>query len=80
MKRKDKLPKQLFIYRNFDRDVPDHYWYMASDTVEEAASLEEDRFVGVYQLKEIGKVSAKVVYSSKFKSARKGNDHGNKHS
>lgn len=58
MAKKNELPKKLFIYKEWDGD---QYYFMCYETERECADLQEDRLVGVYELKEIGTIKVQVV-------------------
>jgi len=60
-KKKLEFPTELFVYMDEDRgDV----YFVASETERECASIYEDRIVGIYDLREVGKVSVNIVVTT----------------
>jgi hypothetical protein len=55
---REQFPAKLFVYKD-----PDGYrmYYIANETERECASLDENRIIGVYELKEVGEIRANVV-------------------
>lgn len=55
------FPKKVYIY--LDQDGKEK-WMISSKSLEECASLDEDRLVGVYTLEKVGKALTSVVLGS----------------
>jgi hypothetical protein len=53
-----QFPPKLFVYRDEDGD---DVYYIANETERECASLGESRLVGIYELKEVGKILVNIV-------------------
>ena len=59
MAKKAQFPKKLFVY--VENEGTQDEFLMACKTERECANLNETRLVGVYELKEVGKILVRVV-------------------
>lgn len=57
---KTKLPKILYVYKDHDPIDIDEGWFMTGETIRDCADITGPRIVGVYELKELKKVSLEV--------------------
>ena len=57
-KKQEAFPKKLFVYR--EQDGSDSY-LLCFESERECADINEERLVGVYELKEVGNLSVEVV-------------------
>ena len=54
-----EFPTRLYVIRNHDDD--DTY-LLCYETERECADIEEDQIVGVYELKQVGKIKVNVIF------------------
>lgn len=55
-----KLPKTVYVYNEKERDGTE--FLMVTTDIEETATFDEKRSVGIYELKEVAQVKAEAVY------------------
>lgn len=61
----NKLPKIVYVYLDDDTDDEDRPYILAHHTLRDCADLDEDRLVGVYELRKTESVHTEVITSQK---------------